>query len=162
MSAEEIVLGRISGLFGVRGWVKIFSYSDPPANICAYASWRLAETEYRVAGCRAHGKGIIAKLAEIDDRDAAAALIGSDIRVPRSALPPPQEDEFYWSDLVGARVVNREGDELGRVDYLFATGANDVMAVKGERERLLPFIAEVIEAVDLDQGTIRVDWDKDF
>ena len=162
MSNDQVVLGRISGLYGVRGWIKVYSYTEQRENILDYADWDLGGARYRLEQGKVHGKGIIAKLGGIEDRDAAAALIGRDISVSRESLPEPQKDEYYWSDLEGCRVTNREGDDLGEVNYLFATGANDVMVIKGERERLLPFIGSVILAVDLEGKSIQVDWDKEF
>jgi 16S rRNA processing protein RimM len=116
----------------------------------------------RLKAGRAHGKGIVAQLEGFDDRDQAAELLGIDIAVPRDQLPEAAEGEFYWADLEGLRVQALDGKELGRVDHLFETGSNDVMVVKGERERLIPFIDQVISEVDLDDGCITVDWDPDF
>ncbi len=162
MNADHIILGRISGLHGVKGWVKVHSHTQSREDILAYREWYLDGAAVELTQGRIHGKGIVAKLAGIDDRDAAAGLIGREISIPRSALPEPEEGQYYWSDLQGCRVTTTQGDELGEVDYLFATGANDVMVVKGDRERLLPFIESVILEVDLTERSIRVDWDKDF
>jgi 16S rRNA processing protein RimM len=108
------------------------------------------------------GKSVIAHLDGIDDRDLAATLIGSDIAIPRDSLPAAEEGSFYWADLEGMQVVHRDGTDLGRVAYLMETGANDVLVTEGERERLIPFIAEkVILDVDFDQGVISVDWEWD-
>ena len=159
---EQVVLGRISGLFGVRGWLKVYSYTEILTSILDYPVWQVNGKPFRLEQGKAHGKGIVAKLAGLDDRDKAAELIGSDITVSRDQLPQAGEDEYYWSDLEGLDVVTRDGDALGKVAYLFATGANDVMTVKGERERLLPFIGDVILEVNLTDGVITVDWDKDF
>lgn len=162
MVADHIILGRISGVYGVKGWVKVHSHTERRENILDYGEWYLGDKTFRPEKGKVHGKGIIAKLKGIDDRDAAAALIGREISIPRSALPEPEEDQYYWSDLQGCRVTTQQGDDLGEVDHLFATGANDVMVVKGGRERLLPFIDSVILGVDLAERSIRVDWDKDF
>lgn len=162
-----VVVGRISGLFGVHGWVKVYSYTHPPEQIFAYAPWCVGgEGNWQPAALedgRAHGKGLIAKLTGCDDRDSAAALMGRDIGVPRSALPDPEPGEYYWVDLEGLRVTTPDGEELGRVERLMATGANDVLVVQGEHEHLVPFIVdEVVSAVDFERGEIRVDWDPDF
>jgi len=161
-----VELGRISGLFGVRGWVKVFSDTAPRSHILAYSSWYLKRPdgwkEYRLQEGRAHGKGVVARLEGCEDRDQAAELIGSGIAVPRDRLPAPDPDEYYWTDLEGLRVRTLEGGDLGVVDHLFATGSNDVLVVKGERKRLLPFIDGVISDVDLRQRVISVDWDPDF
>ena len=160
-----LVLGRITGVYGLRGWVKVFSETDPRENVLSYSPWYIGKSRIprMLAEGRRHGKGIIARLQGCEDRDAAAALMGSEIAVRRDQLPPPSPDEFYWVDLEGLTVVTREGRELGRVDHLFATPSNDVVVVKGEREHLLPFLwDEVIKEVDFDQGVMRVDWDPDF
>jgi len=159
------VVGRISGLYGVRGWVKVFSETEPRDNILTYRPWYLG------AGCRPrgvaegrlHGKGLVARLESCEDRDQTAALVGLEIRITRDQLPRIGADEFYWADLVGLGVETLEGRSLGRVDRVFATAANDVLVVNGERERLVPFLWDrVIEDVDLGLGRIRVDWDPEF
>lgn len=160
-----LVLGRISGVYGVRGWVKVFSDTAPRENILTYKPWYLgaARTECRLAEGRRHGKGLVARIDGCEDRDRAAALVGREIAVRREQLPPPRAGELYWVDLEGLAVETLDAIPLGRVDHLFATAANDVLAVKGERERLLPFIwGQVIREVDFEGGRIRVDWDPDF
>lgn len=108
------------------------------------------------------GKSVIAHLQGVDDRDQAAALIGSDIAIPRDELPAAEDGSYYWLDIEGMQVVHRDGTDLGRVAYLMETGANDVLVTEGERERLIPFIAEkVILDVDFDKGVISVDWEWD-
>jgi len=160
-----LVVGRVSGLYGVRGWVKVFSETEPRDNILTYQPWYLgAEHNPRglVAG-RSQGKGLVARLEGCEDRDQAAALVGLAISIHRSQLPRLRADEFYWADLVGLNVETLDGTLLGRVDRLFATAANDVLVVEGDRERLLPFVRDrVIKDVDLGQGRIRVDWDPEF
>lgn len=112
---------------------------------------------------RQHGKGVVAHLQDCDDRDQAQALMGHEIGIRRDQLPVTAPGEYYWSDLHGLKVITLDGEALGTVDHLIETGANDVLVVKGERERLIPFISEqVIISVDLDAGEIQVDWDKDF
>lgn len=160
-----IALGRVAGVYGVAGWVKVYSYTRPRENIFGYSPWRLGREHrpYALEGGRAQGRGLIAKLAGCDDRDRARELVGAEIAVAREQLPPPGEDEYYWADLVGLRVVTEEGQVLGVVDYLMETGSNDVLVVRGDRERLIPFILEqVVVAVDLMAGEIRVRWDPDF
>lgn len=165
-----VVLGRIAGIFGVRGELKVESYTEPRAGICDYTPWLLKRgdatddqaVEQVVEEGRPHGKGVVVRLKGVTDIDLARALIGSQVLVPRSALPPTAEGEHYWDDLEGMRVVTVAGVELGEVDHLFETGANDVMVVKGERERLLPYIPGVIVGVDAAHRTITVDWDPEF
>lgn len=167
MSDDWIILGRVSGLFGVQGWVRIFSHTEPRQGIINYkpvflnrqGEWQ----SFIIEEGRAHGAGVVLKFAGYDDRDQAAMLIQSDIAIRRLQLPPPAPGEYYWADLAGLQVVTLEGVDLGTVDRVFATGANDVLVVKGERERLLPFVkGQVVIEVDLEQGMLRVDWDPDF
>jgi 16S rRNA processing protein RimM len=167
MTTQPVVLGRISGLFGVQGWVKVYSYTEPREAVLDYGRWLLSGKDgwraATVAEGQRHGKTIIARLAGVVDRDQAAELVGTEIAVPRDEMPETGSGEFYWSDLESLAVVHRDGTELGRVDHLIETGANDVMVVvKGEQERLIPFVMDkVILGVDLDKGEIEVDWEWD-
>lgn len=165
--AELLVVGRISGLYGVRGWLKIYSHTQPRENIIGYSPWLIGmEGAWRsvaVEDGRTQGKGVVAKLAGYDDRDAAAALIGHEIAIRRDQLERLTAGEYYWADLEGLRVVTLDGVELGVVDHLFETGANDVVVVRGDRERLVPFVrGDVIRKIDLQGGVMEVDWDPDF
>jgi 16S rRNA processing protein RimM len=172
MANRPVVLGHVSGLFGVNGWVKVYSYTRPAFNLLEYDAWLIGRQDawrpFRVLDARAQGKTLIARLAGDDgaalaDRDAAAALIDQQIAVTRDQLPAPEPGEYYWFDLVGLDVVNRDDVPLGRVKAMMETGANDVLVIQGECERLVPFvIGEIIDAVDLDAGRIVVDWDPDF
>jgi len=160
-----LVLGRISGVHGVRGWVKVFSETDPRDNILTYSPWYLgaSQTACKVATGRLQGKGLVARIEGCEDRDQAADLVGQEIAVRRDQLPPPRADEFYWADLEGLNVETLDGTLLGRVDRLFSTAANDVLVVKAERERLLPFVwGQVVKEVDFELGRMRVDWDPEF
>jgi 16S rRNA processing protein RimM len=168
MSQDElIIMGRVSGLFGVRGWLKIYSHTSPREGIVRYKDWYLKRGDdwkhYKLIAGRSQGKGVVAQLQGIDDRDLAAPLVNCDIAVRREQLPALEAGEYYWTDLQGLRVVNLEGVELGVVSHLFETGANDVMVVRGERERLIPYTTgEAVREVDLEHGQITVDWDPDF
>jgi len=165
---KKILVGKIVGLSGVRGEFKLESYTEPRTQIFRYQPWLLksASGESEVSGGRgrAQGKGIVATLPEVNDRDAAARLIGSEIWVRRSALPRSERGEYYWADLEGLEVVTVEGAMLGKVSHLIATGANDVLVVRGgERERLIPFVLDdYVKEVDFECGRITVDWDPDF
>lgn len=164
---ERIEVGKISGVFGVKGWVKVFSYTDPRENILDYSPWLLNKVpesrEVRVLEGKVQGKTIVAHLQGIDDRNAAAMLAGCSISIARSQLPKAGEGEYYWTDLVGLQVVTQNGVDLGRVDYLIATGANDVLVVQGDRERLIPFLqGQTIIEIDLQGGRMMVDWDPEF
>ena len=166
ISGEAVILGRISGLFGVNGWVKVFSYTEPRQAILDYGDWLLRRdgcwAAAPVAEGREHGKSIVVRLEGIADRDAAAAYVGADIGVDRDQLPEQEKGSYYWADLEGLQVVHRDGSTLGKVAYMLATGANDVMVVRGEREILIPFVPEtVIVDVDLAAGVINVDWEWD-
>lgn len=167
--SPAVTLGRISGLYGVRGWVKVFSYTEPREALLDYKEWLVggpgAWTPVTVTEARAHGQTLVARLADTEDRDVAAAYVGSDVAVPRERLPETEEGEYYWADLEGLEVRHRDGRILGRVTRMFATGAHDVMEIRPEaqgREILVPFVpGDVVLAVDLDNGVIDVDWEWD-
>ena len=164
---QRVVLGKVGAVFGVRGWVKLWSFTDPIENLLEYREFELGQEgrwrAARLAEGRKQGKGLAARFEGVEDRDAAAALVGAELAVPRSRLPAPAAGEYYWADLVGLEVVNRDGVRLGRLEQMMATGANDVMVVKGERERLLPFLpGRFVDEVDLEGGRIIVDWDPEF
>jgi 16S rRNA processing protein RimM len=162
--STDIVIGAILAPFGVKGWVKIRSYTDPVDNILGYSAWIIAG-ERKIAICegRYQGGNLIARLDGIDDRDAAAAFRGFEIFADRSSFPPAKPGEYYWADLIGLVVRNTQGADLGTVASMMATGANDVMVVKGDRERLVPFvIGHFVREINLDERYILVEWDEDF
>ncbi len=164
---ELVVLGEVSGVYGVAGWVRVYSYTDPRENILDYPLWRVESregwTRMALHDGRRQGKAIVAQLEGFEDRDQARALIGRKIAVPRAELPEPDAGEYYWADLQGLRVINRDGLEFGTVTRLMETGANDVLVVSGERERLIPMVPDVfVLRVDLDAGVMEVDWDPEF
>lgn len=160
-------MGRVSGAYGVRGWLRVRSDCEPAEQLLGYSPWQLKTacgwSSHALQAGRRHGSGLVAKLAAVDDRDQARALIGADIAVARNQLPLLADGEYYWNDLIGLGVVTRHGESLGRVIGLMPTGANDVLVVSGERERLIPFIPEqVVLTVDTEAQRIEVDWDPDF
>jgi len=162
-----LVMGRIAAPYGVKGWVRVVTFTEAPENLLAYTPWYLQlEDRWKAVELldgHVHGKGLVVQLAGCDDRDAAAALRGTEVGIYRSQLPAPDDDEYYWSDLVGLQVFTTDDRLLGVVDHLIETGANDVLVIRGERESLVPFIrGQVILSVDLEAGVIRVDWDPDF
>ena len=167
-SQRMITVGRLHGAFGVRGEVKLESHTDPLRAIARYQPWTLRDARGNERLCegakvREGGKGLIATLPGVEERDAAEALRGVEVLVPRSALPPPAPGEYYWVDLEGLRVVNLDGADFGRVSYLFDNGANLVLVVQGERERMIPFVQpDFVRSVDMDAGLVTVDWDSDF
>jgi len=160
--------GQISGVFGVKGWVKVFSYTQPRENILSYSPWFIRKNEklqeVKLIKGQRHGHAVVAALEGIEDRDAAMAWVGAEILISRQQLPKPPAGEYYWADLVGLTVKNTEGVFLGAVDHLLETGANDVLVVlDGERERLIPFLQQhTVIDVDLEQRLMIVDWDPDF
>jgi 16S rRNA processing protein RimM len=170
MTAKEqdfIVVGKIGSPFGIKGWVKVFSYTDPEDNILRYKPWFIQQegqwNSVSVNEGRIHGKVLVAHIESVDDRNSAEFLKGCDIAIRREQLPPAPSGEYYWIDLIGLRVINQQGIDLGVVDHMLETGANDVLVIKGDKERLIPFVMnEFIKSVDLDKQTIHVDWDVDF
>ncbi|UXI69602.1 ribosome maturation factor RimM [Tahibacter amnicola] len=165
---RRILVGRIVGVSGVQGAIKLESWTNPRMQIFKYQPWILksASGEKEIQGCRGReqGKGMIAELPGVCEREQAAALIGTEIWVLRSALPPPKPGEYYWADLEGLDVVTTEGIPLGRVSHLFSTGANDVLVAKdAERERMVPFVVgQYVAEIDFDARRIVVDWDPEF
>lgn len=171
---DHVVLGTLTSPYGVKGWLRVYSYTSPMEGILDYASWVLRQgttlTRVGVLQGRRQGKGLVARLEGVDSREAAEALAGAEILLPKAELPALDADDYYWYQLEGLRVVTREGLALGQIAYLFETGANDVMVVKGEvdegieaRERLLPYLpGDVVLDVDLEAGVMTVDWDPEF
>ena len=161
-----MILGRIAAPYGVKGWVRVLPFTAATGNLLCYRSWWMGRgerwVERQVVQARVHGAAVVAQLLGCEDRDAATALRGNEVAVLRAALPATEENEFYWTDLFGLKVVNVLGQDLGVVARIFETGANDVLVVQGERERLIPFVAAVIQKVDLASGIIRVDWGADY
>jgi 16S rRNA processing protein RimM len=161
-----VVMGRIAGAFGIKGWVKVQTFTQSVDSLIEYPTWWLARAEgwreNKIEEAAVHGRMVIAKLSGIEDRDAAAQLRGCEVAVPRSELPANRPGEYYWSELIGLRVTNLQGVLLGRVGKLLETPAQQVLLVEGERERLIPFIESVVVSVDVAGGSLVVDWDADF
>ena len=165
--ASHLLMGRISGVLGVQGWLKLHSYSRPLDAIFEYRPWLLRhngkESTLKVAEWRPQGRGLVFRTPSSEDRNAAEALIGGEIWVARSVLPAAEPGEYYWADLEGLSVWTAEGVDLGTVDHLVATGANDVLVVQGERQRLIPFVmGRHVISIDVSARQIIVDWDPDF
>lgn len=168
-SGHRILLGRVLGALGLRGEVRIESWTEPRDAIFRYQPWTLRDAQGNERQCsgvrgRDTGKHVLATFPDVADRDAAEALHGLEIHVPRSALPAASPGEYYWADLEGLRVRTVDGIDLGKVSHLFSTGANDVLVARDdERERMIPFVQpQYITAIDLEQGVVTVDWDPDF
>lgn len=168
---QRIGLGRIVGVFGIKGWVKIQSWTRPIENILEYPVWQVGRAgrwqTLKLAEGRAQGNRLVAQLANVDgepvtDRNLAEGLVGCEIAVLRGQLPPTAPNEFYWVDLVGLEVENLEGRQLGRVSELFETPAHDMLVVQGARECLIPcVIGPIVKNVDLSARRMQVDWDPD-
>ncbi|HFC31086.1 MAG TPA: ribosome maturation factor RimM [Oceanospirillales bacterium] len=159
---SRILVGKVSGCFGVKGWLKIFSYCDPRENIASYESWLLGDKLYDSIEVKKQGKLIIAKLKGIDDKDTAMTFLGQKIEIYASQLQKLNNQQFYWRDLIGLKVSNTHGIEFGKIASMLETGSNDVIVIKGKRERLVPFIMnKTVVEVDLDAKTMVVDWHED-
>ena len=162
---KVVQIGHVSGVHGIKGWVKIYSLTDPREAIFEYQPWLLGESreEIRIAQGIKHGKHLVALLENLNDREQAENLVNRPIAVYRDQFPELPDDEFYWTDLLGLSVRLGNGTELGTIEKMLATGAHDVMVVRGERERLIPFVREqYVKSVNLDDGIVVVDWDPDF
>ena len=163
--SHPVIVGTVAGVFGVKGWIKVRSETEPASNILQYSPWYLNKNEqwlrYELEQGQTHNKGLIAHLDGCDDRDLAASLVGYQIVVDRSQLPETGEGEYYWSDLIGLKVENRQGLVLGEIKELMSTGANDVLVVQnGDNELLIPYVVDhYIVKVDLNQGKMIVDWE---
>lgn len=174
---DPVVVGRTATVYGIKGWLKVRSYTEPMDNLLGFENcfiqrqgqWQPVEVE---AG-REYGKGLLIKLRGVDTPEDARLYAGCDLAVATEELPPLEPDEFYWRELEGLRVFvdvpERGRLALGRVDHLLETGANDVLVVQGDehsidrRERLIPYLPEqVVLEIDLEAGTLLVDWDPDF
>ena len=160
-------MGRILAPFGIKGWVKVETYSDSPENLAHRRSWWLVRggewVETGVAGTKVQGRRLIARIEGCETPEAAVAYRGCEVAVTRESLPPTQKNEFYQADLIGLEVRNMNDERLGTVAGLFSNGAHEVMRGTGaEGERLLPFIDPVVREVDMGAGRILVDWGKDW
>ncbi|MEJ2045042.1 MAG: ribosome maturation factor RimM [Reinekea sp.] len=170
---DYVVLGKVSSVYGVNGWVKVYSYTEPMDRILEYGDWMLRKGQQtlpvEVDKGRSHGKGMVAHFNGIDDREVARQYSGYDICVPRSHLPELAEGEYYWYELEGLTVITAQDVMLGKVDYMMSAGSsNDVLVVKGDansidrRERLIPYIDQFVLDVSLEAGRVLVDWDPEF
>lgn len=164
---RAVALGRIGAPHGVRGWVRVQSWTRPPAAILEFNRWLVGSLDdpvpYGVAEVAQTAKALLVRLEGVRDRDDAAALRHATVAVERSELPELDAGEWYWADLEGLRVETTDGVALGRIDHLLETGANDVLVVRGDRERLIPWETQrVVRAVEPEYGRLVVDWDPDF
>ncbi len=159
-------MGRVSAPHGVKGWIKVQPFTQEIDGLLVYPQWWFGGAgewrQHRIAESAVHGLLVLARLEGCTDREAAAALKGAEVAIPRHLLPENREGEYYWSDLLGMEVANRRGVHLGRVAKVLETGANNVLVLEGERELLVPFVDSVILAVDLAGGRLMVDWELDY
>lgn len=161
---RRILVGRVAGIYGVKGWLKIVSYTRPPENIFIYRPWLIKRDDVRqetgLLEGKVHGKGLIAALEGITDRDVARGLVGADIEIHHSQLRELPPGEYYWDELLDMQVINRQGKVLGRLKEILETGANDVLVVEGEGRHLIPLIWDMyVMGVDQTKGIIEVDWE---
>jgi len=161
-----IEIGHILGAHGIKGQVKVFSKTSPRENIVTYSPWLIEQhglsKTVKISG-RSQGKNVIARIEGLDDRDQAQAMAGAKIFINKTQLPVLTQGDYYWSQLTGLQVVTTQDVELGRIDHMLETGANDVMVVQGDRERLIPYLMDdVIKSIDLERNQIVVDWDAEF
>lgn len=166
---ENIIVGKFSGVYGVKGWVKVYSYTEPKEGIAQYNPWYLKKhgiwQEVKIESCKPHAKTVIAKIVGCDDRNEAMLYSGLEISIKPEQLVALGENEFYWRELVGLRVKNTEDYDFGLVTKLMETGSNDVLIVESDsgKETLIPWtMGHAIKQVDLEKGEVLVDWDKDF
>jgi 16S rRNA processing protein RimM len=178
LPADAIEVGRIADAWGIKGWFKVLSHSADPEALFSSKRWYLQPAEkglktfsgtllLRIREARDHSGTVVATAQEVDDRDAAEALRGARVFVPRSSFPTASSDEYYWVDLIGLSVVNREGVELGTVKELLATGPQTVLVLAYQdegkpRERMIPFVSAFVDSVDIAGKRITVDWQPDY
>ena len=164
---DVVVMARVAGAFGIKGWLKLHTFTESPDSLDAYASWLLKSDkgwqEFELEDFAVNVKGVVAKLKGCDDRSAAEKLIKCDIGIPRDALEDAGEGEVFWFDLIGCDVVNVAGEKLGKIETLLETGANDVLVVKlGSEEILIPYLDDVVLNVDREAKLVKVNWTQDF
>jgi 16S rRNA processing protein RimM len=178
LPADAIEVGRITDAWGIKGWFKVLSHSADPEALFSSKRWYLQPAEkglktfsgtllLKIREAKDHSGTVVATAQEVDDRDAAEALRGARVFVPRSSFPTASADEYYWVDLIGLAVVNREGVELGSVKELLSTGPQTVLVLEYQadgkpQERMIPFVAVYVDAVDLPGKRITVDWQPDY
>ncbi len=163
---KKLLVGKINGFFGIKGWVKIFSYTEPRKNILSYQPWYIINNGnyeiLEITDGREQSKTIVAHIKGIDNRDLSINLIGQDLYINQDQLPKLDDGKHYWYELVGFKVINQNQNNLGVVDYLVDTGSNNVIVTKGEKEHWIPYIEPFLLSIDKDNKEILVDWDEDF
>jgi 16S rRNA processing protein RimM len=161
-----VVVGRFGAVHGVHGWLRVNSFTDPKTNLLQLMPWFLQEDDswrlLKVESHRITHANILAKIEGYDTPEAARVLTNKFIGAKKEQLPQLPQGEYYWSDLEGLNVINKQGVKLGAVTKIVATGANDVLVVDGDRHRLIPYISQVVIKVDLQEKIILVDWGADY
>ena len=155
-------MGRVADSYGVRGWVKVAPESGVKESLVAVKEWWVGADAHKVSQAKVHGATVVAKLSGIATREDARALRGQTVSVRRESLPEPEKGTYYLADLVGLEVVNGQGTKFGTVKRFYSNGPQDVMEVSGERERLIPWVPEIVMEVDLSKRQIQVDWGADW
>jgi 16S rRNA processing protein RimM len=178
LPADAIEVGRIADAWGIKGWFKVLPHSASPEALFSSKRWYLLPAEkgaktfsgvalLRVREAKEHSDTVVASAHDVDDRDAAEALRGARIFIPRSSFPTAATDEYYWVDLIGLEVVNREGQALGQVKELLSTGPQTVLVIEytedgKPQERMIPFVSAYVDDVDVPGKRITVDWQADY
>ena len=161
-----IVIGRFGRTFGILGWIKVISFTTPKENILKFKPWLIQKNELweeiYFENSKQHASNIVVKLPNYNSPEEVACLTNINIGVLREQLPKLRGEDYYWEDLIGLEVINKEKVNLGIVQSLIATGSNDVLVVMSERKRLIPYISNVILNVDLASKIIEVDWGQDY
>ncbi len=160
-----IAVGKIGTAYGVKGWIKIVSFTESITSILDYHPWYIEDNNtwkpIKVTDAKAYGKGIIAKFASFDAPETVRVLTGKKIAIQRSQLATLKKNEYYWADLEGLTVINQDDKVLGKIIFLLETGSNDVLVVKGDKEHAVPYLLdEVITSIDLTKKIMRVNWDE--
>ena len=159
----RVLLGKVAGVHGLKGWLKLKSYTQPREGIFDYQPLIIGGQTVESFAGKTQGKGLLLHIEGRDDRNSVEPLLGAPVEVERDQMPELGGDQYYWSDLEGLQVVSREGHDFGRVAQLMSTGANDVLVVRGSKETLIPFVQGVyVLEVDQDAGRILVDWSPDY
>lgn len=163
---NKIIIGRIGSSYGVRGWAKINSFTNPIDNILSYMPWQIKHGKHwisvTITESKTHGKGLIVKLPMCDNCEQVREYTNNTIAIEREQLPDLQNEEYYHRDLIGLNVHTVDGIDLGQITDIQATGSNDVLIVKGDKERLLPYTDDTVKSIDLDKQLMIVDWDPEF
>ncbi len=163
---KKLLVGKINGFFGLQGWVKLMSYTEPRKNILSYHPWYFLEDgQYEkvvVTNGREQSKTIVAHIKDVDSRDQSQKFIGKDIYIDKEQLPKLNTGEYYWFEMIGFEVINQSNEKLGVVDYFVETGSNNVLVTKGKKEHWIPYVEPFLISTNSETKQITVDWDEDF